>query len=58
MYMTIKTIITFVPEEEKEAHTSFLKSNNIEQWKIEQATVGISYVKTERFFIDTKVKGE
>lgn len=54
MHITVKTIITFVPEEEKEAHESFLRSNNIEQWKIEKATVGISYVKTDRFFVDTK----
>lgn len=54
MYITVKTIITFVPEEEKEAHESFLRSNNIEQWQIEEDTVGISYVKTDRFFVDTK----
>lgn len=56
MYITVKTIITFVPEEEKEAHESFLRSNNVEQWKIEKATVGISYVKTDRYFVDTKGK--
>ena len=54
MYITVKTIITFVPEEEKEAHESFLRSNNIERWQIEEATVGVSYVKTDRYFVDTK----
>ena len=56
MYITVKKIITFVPQEEKEAHESFLRSNNIKQWKIEESTVGISYVKTDRYFVDTKGK--
>ena len=54
MYITVKTIITFVPQEEKEAHESFLRSNRLEQWMIKEDTVGISYVKTDRYFVDTK----
>lgn len=58
MYVTTKTIITFLPEEQ-EAQASFLRSNNIKEWKVDTSSVGISYVRTERFALQTAcAKGE
>lgn len=53
MYITNKTIITFLPEE-YEAQQSFIRSNNIKDWKIDTTSVGISYELTKRFMVETK----
>lgn len=56
MYITTKTIITFELDE-NEAIQSFLRSNNINEWRVESSTTGISYIRTENLVVNPK-RGE
>ena len=53
MFITNKTIITFKPEEQN-AITSFLEMNDMTEWKEDVTTVGISFIKTDRYAVDMR----
>ena len=53
IFITNKTIITFMPEEQG-AIKAFLEMNDVAEWKEDVTTVGISYIKTDRYMMETR----
>ena len=54
MYLTNKTIITFVLPDEAEAHKIFNETNDMNKWQAHEASQGITYVREDRYVIDAR----
>ena len=52
MYLTNKTIITFILPDEAEAHKNFNETNDMSKWVAHEASQGITYVREDRYVID------
>lgn len=56
MYLTNKTIITFIPIKEDHLIKKFMEDNDMTKWTEHTSTVGITFVKEDRYCIG--VRGE
>lgn len=54
MYLTNKTIITFVMPDEYEAQKNFNETNDMSKWQAHEASQGITYVREDRYVIDVQ----
>lgn len=54
MYLTNKTIITFVMPDEAEAQINFIETNDMSKWTAHEASQGITYVHEDRYVIDVR----
>ena len=54
MYLTSKTIITFVLPDEAKAYKTFSEANDMSKWVAHEASQGITYVREDRYVIDVR----
>ena len=54
MYLTNKTIITFVLPDGAEAQINFIETNDLSKWIAHEASQGITYVREDRYAIDVR----